>query len=373
LIIANQELVFQNEEKEKRAAELIVANKELAFQNEEKEKRAAELIIANQELVFQNQEKEKRADELSIANTELAFQNDEKEKRAAELIIANHELVFQNDEKEKRAAELIIANRELVFQNEEKEKRAAELIAANRELVAFTYISSHDLQEPMRKIQTFSSRLLETEHENLSEKGKDYFNRMHASANRMQQLLKDLLAFSGVNSGELKFETTDLKSLMEEVKNDFKERIEAIHATIEINHLGSANIVPIQFRQLVQNLLDNALKFSKPDRPPHIIVQSKVPRGSELYKEKMMALPLRRLSADRSYCHITFSDNGIGFEPEFKELIFEVFQRLHSKKDYEGTGIGLAIVKKIVENHNGIITATSELDKGATFDIYIPN
>ncbi len=374
LIVANKELSFQNDEKEKRAAELSIANKELHFQNKEKEKRAEELGIANTELAFQNDEKEKRAAELIVANKELAFQNEEKEKRAAELIIANEELVFQNKEKESRAAELIIANRELIFQNEEKEKRAAELIIANKELVAFTYISSHDLQEPMRKIQTFAGRLLETEHQNLSETGQDYFKRMQSAANRMQLLLTDLLAFSRVNSGELKFETTDLKSLVEEVENDFKERIEAIHATFEIKQLGTANIVPIQFRQLIQNLLGNALKFSKPDKAPHIIVSSKIARGSELYKEKMMALPqLKKLSPDRSYCHITFTDNGIGFEPEFKEQIFEVFQRLHSKSEYEGTGIGLAIVKKIVENHNGIITATSELDKGATFDIYILN
>ncbi len=123
----NKELVFQNDEKEKRAAELIIANKELVFQNDEKEKRAAELIIANKELVFQNDEKEKRAAELIVANRELLFQNEEKEKRAAEMIVANNELVFQNNEKEKRAAELIVANRELLFQNEEKEKRAAEL------------------------------------------------------------------------------------------------------------------------------------------------------------------------------------------------------------------------------------------------------
>ena len=134
LFIANQELLFQNEEKEKRAAELVVANKELVFQNEEKEKRAAELILANKELLFQNEEKEKRAAELVIANKELAFQNEEKEKRAAELILANKELLFQNEEKEKRAAELVLANKELAFQNEEKEKRAAELVLANKEL-----------------------------------------------------------------------------------------------------------------------------------------------------------------------------------------------------------------------------------------------
>ena len=339
----------------------------------ESKKRATELVIANRELAFQKKEKGKRAAELIIANRELIFQNDEKEKRAAELIIANQELVFQNNEKEKRAAELIIANRELVFQNEEKEKRAAELSIANKELVAFTYISSHDLQEPMRKIQTFASRLLETEHHNLSDAGKDYFQRMQASANRMQQLLKDLLAFSRVNSGTLKFENTDMQRLVEEVKSDFKETIDCVNATFEINNLGQANIVPIQFRQLIQNLIGNALKFSRPDKSPHIIVKSEIARGSEFYKEKMMAIPqLRKLSPDRSYYHMMFSDNGIGFEPEFKEQIFEVFQRLHSKDEYEGTGIGLAIVKKIVENHNGIIIATSELNKGATFHIYLP-
>ena len=135
LVIANKELAFQNDEKEKRAAELVVANKELAFQNDEKEKRADELIVANKELAFQNDEKEKRADELIVANKELAFQNDEKEKRADELILANKELAFQNDEKEKRAAELVIANKELAFQNDEKEKRAAELVIANKELI----------------------------------------------------------------------------------------------------------------------------------------------------------------------------------------------------------------------------------------------
>ena len=135
LRIANKELIFQNEEKEKRAAELVIANKELLFQNEEKEKRAAELIIANKELLFQNEEKEKRAAELIIANKELIFQNEEKERRAAELIIANKELLFQEEEKEKRAAELVITDKKLVFQNEEKERRAAELIIANKELV----------------------------------------------------------------------------------------------------------------------------------------------------------------------------------------------------------------------------------------------
>jgi signal transduction histidine kinase len=362
--IANKELVFQNNEKEKRAAELGIANKELVFQNNEKEKRAAELIIANKELVFQNEEKEKRAAELIIANKELAFQNDEKEKRAAELIIANKELAFQNEEKEKRAAELIIANKELAFQNEEKEKRAAELIIANKELLAFTYISSHDLQEPLRKIQTFVTIILENENKNLSEKGKYNFQRMQLAAGRMQQLIDDLLSFSRINTTDHKFEKTDLRVIIEEVKTELKDTIQEKHATIEATELCSANIITFQFRQLIYNLISNALKFSKPNTPSHIIIKSKIVKGSKLNNTK--------LSPEKSYCYITVKDNGIGFEPHFSERIFEVFQKLHGKDVYAGTGIGLAIVKKIVENHNGIITATSELNQGATFDIYIP-
>ncbi len=362
LSIANTELAFQNDEKEKRAAELSIANVELAFQNHEKENRAAELSIANVELAFQNNEKEKRAAELSIANTELAFQNDEKEKRAAELGIANKKLVFENEEKGKRAAELIIANKELAFQDEEKGKRAEELIIANKELLAFTYISSHDLQEPLRKIQTFVSIILENE--NLSENGKYNFQRMQLAAGRMQQLIDDLLAFSRINTTDHEFEKADLNIIVAEVKADLKDTIKQKRATIEATELCAANIIPFQFRQLMYNLISNALKFSRPDIPSHLIIKSKIEKGSELNNEK--------LSPEKTYCHITVKDNGIGFESHFSERIFGVFQKLHGKDVYAGTGIGLAIVKKIVENHNGIITATSELNKGATFDIYIP-
>ena len=328
------------------------------------QKWAKDLRIANKELAFQNNEKEKRAAELGIANKELAFQNDEKEKRAAELDIANKELVFQNDEKEKRAAELDIANKELAFQNEEKEKRAAELSIANKELLAFTYISSHDLQEPLRKIQTFVTIILENEFENLSENGKYNFQRMQLAAGRMQQLIDDLLAFSRISTTELNFEKTNLNSIIDEVKNELRDTIHENHATIEAIELCSANIIAFQFRQLMYNLISNALKFSKPNVPSHIIVKSRIVKGNTLNIDK--------LSPEKNYCHITVKDNGIGFEPHFSERIFEVFQKLHGKEVYAGTGIGLAIVKKIVENHNGIIIATGELNKGAQFDIYIP-
>ncbi len=377
--IANKELIFQNIEKEKRAIELGIANKELVFQNKEKERRAVELDIANKELVFQNEEKEKRAEEkeiraaeLIIANKELAFQNEEKEKLAAELIIANKELAFQNEEKEKRAAELDIANKELAFQNEEKGKRAAELIIANKELLAFTYVSSHDLQEPLRKIQTFVTIILDNEHKNLSEEGKYNFQRMQIAAKRMQQLIDDLLAFSRINTTELKFEKIDLNIIIEEIKSELKDTIQEKYATIESAELCPANIITFQFRQLMYNLISNALKFSNPDIPSHIVITCKSVNGNEI-NNTLQSKKQNNLSPEKQYCHITVKDNGIGFEPHFSERIFEVFQKLHSKDVYGGTGIGLAIVKKIVENHNGFIIATSELNKGAKFDIYIPN
>ncbi len=349
---------------QKWAKNLRIANEELIFQNDEKEKRAAEFGIANKKLVFENEEKEKRAAELVVANKELAFQNEEKEKRAAELVVANKELAFQNEEKEKRAAELIIANKELAFQNEEKEKRAAELIIANKELLAFTYISSHDLQEPLRKIQTFVTILLENENDNLSENGKYNFERMKLAASRMQLLIDDLLAFSRVATTELTFEKTELNFIIDEVKAELRDTILEKKATIVAKKIGTANIIPFQFRQLLYNLISNALKFSNPDIPSHIIIDSKIIKGINLNNSK--------LSPEKNYYHISVSDNGIGFEPQFSERIFEVFQKLHGKEVYSGTGIGLAIVKKIVENHNGIITASGKLKNGARFDIYIP-
>ena len=356
LIIANNELTIQKEENRKRAEELVIANKEMVFQDDEKGKRAAELGIANTE-------KGKRAEELGIANIELAFQVEEKGKRAEELSIANKELIFQNEEKEKRAAELIIANKELAYQNEEKEKRAEELIIANKELLAFTYISSHDLQEPLRKIQTFVSIILDNE--KLSENGKYNFERIQFSAGRMQLLIDDLLAFSRIATTELKFEKTELSIILEEVKEDLKDTILEKNATIEALELCAANIIPFQFRQLMYNLISNSIKFSQPEIPLITTIKSSIVKGSKLNIEK--------ISPEKNYCHIIITDNGIGFEPHFSERIFGVFQKLHGKDIYAGTGIGLAIVKKIVENHNGIITATGELNHGATFDIYIPD
>ncbi len=363
LILANRELAFHNEEKGNRAAELILANRELAFQNEEKEKRAAALILANKELAFQNEEKEKRAAELILANRELAFQNEEKEKRAAELILANRELAFQNEEKENRAAELILTNKDLAIQNQEIEKRTAELIFANKELESFTYISSHDLQEPLRQIQTFASRINVNE-KDLSEKNRDYFVRIQHAAHRMQTLIADLLAYSRISTDERKFEKVDFREIVENVISEFQEIIDDKKAVIEVCEACETHVIPFQISQMLHNLLGNALKFSKPDSPPHITIYCKTLKGH--------AIPDATYHSEKEYYQVHVSDNGIGFDPQYKSVIFEVFKRLHDKQKIPGTGIGLAIVKKIVENHNGIIMTTSELGQGSSFDIYIP-
>jgi signal transduction histidine kinase len=261
--------------------------------------------------------------------------------------------------------ELYLKTLELLVQNDEKEKRAAELIIANKELESFNYISSHDLQEPLRKIQIFSTLLIADEAYNLSDKGKEYVLKIEDAANRMRTLIDDLLTYSRTTISERKFETTSLTPIMEAVKNYFKEIINAKQAIIETDAMCDAHIIPFQFHQLMHNLIGNALKFSNPGRPPHIIIHSRNIKGSKVKDQ--------RLLSEKEYCHITVTDNGIGFAPKYKDHIFEIFKRLHDKEKISGTGIGLTIAKKIVENHKGIIIATGELNKGASFDIYIPS
>lgn len=246
----------------------------------------------------------------------------------------------------------------------ELEQKNQELEKMNQELQSFAYISSHDLQEPLRKIQTFATQIMEKESDNLSDYGKDKFQRMQNAAQRMQTLINDLLSYSKTNIQERIFEKTNIGKIVNEVKEDLKEEIEQKNAKIESSENCEANIIPFQLRQLLYNLVSNSLKFSNPENQIVIKIKSEIAKGSTLNNEKLIP--------EKNYCHIKIEDNGIGFEQQYSSKIFEVFQRLHGKLEYTGTGIGLAIVKKIVDNHNGIITAKGELNKGATFDIYIP-
>jgi two-component system, chemotaxis family, CheB/CheR fusion protein len=264
-----------------------------------------------------------------------------------------------------RTNELSLANESMWHKNEE-------LARMNRELASFSYVASHDLQEPLRKIQTFAGLILKKEYEVLSASGKDYFQRMHHAASRMQTLIEDLLVYSHSSITERKFERTDLSQIVEEVKFELKDAMIEKSAVIESFGLGEAWVNPFQFRQVINNLAGNALKFSKPGVPAKITIIGETKNGKQCENENS-ALLKGRLLADKNYFHINFHDNGIGFDQQYQERIFVVFQRLHGKEQYPGTGIGLAIVKKIIENHNGIITARSEAGKGARFDIYIPD
>ncbi|MBC7694526.1 MAG: PAS domain-containing protein [Burkholderiales bacterium] len=267
---------------------------------------------------------------------------------------------------EKQELEAIISERTAALEQSYKtlEEKNTFLERMNKELETFTYVSSHDLQEPLRKIKNFASCLLLEEKHNLSRPGKNYLVRMRETVNRMQMLIEDLLAYSRVKSKGHVFEKTNLNDLVHEVKEEFKELLKEKKAVIKSDDLCDVKIIRFQFRQLFQNLISNSLKFSHPKRFPVIHIKSKIIAGS--------LLPSGMLLPEVKYCHITYTDNGIGFDPKYKERIFEVFQRLHEYEEFKGTGIGLAICKRIIESHNGAITANGILNKGVTFDIYIP-
>jgi signal transduction histidine kinase/CHASE3 domain sensor protein len=244
------------------------------------------------------------------------------------------------------------------------EQQNMDLEASNKELVAFNYAASHDLQEPLRKIQTFVSRLSERDNENLSEAGKEYMERINSSVERMRILIEDLLQYSRTTKTEKVFEDTDLNDLLENAKVDLAQTIEEKSAKIQSQPLPELKVIPFQIQQLFYNLINNSLKYSLSDKVPEIKISCKkvVAADEEL-------LPIK---SKNKFYKITFKDNGIGFEQEYAEKIFILFNRLHNKNDYAGTGIGLAICKKIVENHRGFIFAVGKPNAGATFTIFLP-
>ncbi len=230
------------------------------------------------------------------------------------------------------------------------------LEAANRDLDRFAFMASHDLQEPLRKIRTFGDRLASKYKDMIDEDGKKYFERMQKAAHRMQLLIQDILTFSKISTREKEFIECDLNAILNDVLNELESSMKEKNAMIDISILPSLHANPVLMRPLFFNLISNALKYSRPDAIPHIRVRT----------DKDEQLEGAR------YCRIFFEDNGIGFDQRYSEQIFRMFTRLHQDKNIEGTGIGLALCKKIVEEHNGFITARSKINEGSTFIVSLP-
>ncbi len=299
-----------------------------------------------------------QTDMLQASNTELS--NEIAERQRAEQALRQAKAGLEQRVVE-RTATLKATNVQLELEIDERrqaEKRlqrfAAQLERSNRELQDFAYVASHDLQEPLRKIQTFGDRLEQLLGDQLDPQGHDYFERLQHASKRMQILIADLLTLAQVTTKAQPFIPVDLTEIVHEVVADLDIYIEQLVGRVDIAPLPTIHADPLQMRQLFQNLIGNALKFHQPDQPPIVCIQ---------------AYPDRQQTA----CRIGISDNGIGFDTQYRDRIFAMFQRLHGRHTHEGTGIGLAICRKIVERHNGHITADSLLGQGTTFVVTLPS
>ncbi len=239
-----------------------------------------------------------------------------------------------------------------------------ELQRTNLNLSQFAYVASHDLQEPLRKIQAFGDLLFKRNAAQLDEAGTERVRRMQDAAERMSGLIKDLLEYSRVSSYRETFAPVELNPLLASVRSDLAVLIREKKGSLHADPLPTVNGDATQLRQVLQNLLSNALKFSRPDVPPVVEIRCRVVPGAEA---KGLSL-----APDAVFYEISFSDNGIGFDETYADRIFEAFQRLHGRGDYPGTGIGLAIVRKVAENHHGGVSVSSRVGEGATFRVYLP-
>jgi len=235
---------------------------------------------------------------------------------------------------------------------------------SNQELEQFAYIASHDMQEPLRKVVTYTN-MLENTLGLIEERSKNYIEKITASTTRMSQLIKDVLNFSRLSKAGETFVPIDLNMVMESITTDFELLIEQKKATINITHLPNIEAVPLQMHQLFSNLISNSLKFTRWEIPPVVNITSKLLSNQEKSEYGLQW-------QERNYFIITVEDNGIGFKQEHAQHIFNIFQRLHIKTEYSGTGIGLALCKKIVQNHEGEILAESNRENGAIFKIILP-
>jgi signal transduction histidine kinase len=245
------------------------------------------------------------------------------------------------------------------------EQKINETNAYNIELEQIAFATSHDLQEPLRRIRTFSDRLVWKYHDQLNEEGKMILSRIDYSARRMQGLIEDLMNFANlVRSGE-RLATVDANLLIKSVIETLKPEIEQKKAMIHVGQLPSITGFREQLFLMFKALIHNAIKFSKPGIPPVVTIQCVKTAGTDLTH-------IDKKLAKKEFIRISIQDNGIGFSNEFNQKIFLIFQRLHADSEYEGKGIGLAIVERVMTNHNGYVIATAQLDKGALFNLYFP-
>lgn len=245
------------------------------------------------------------------------------------------------------------------------EKRAIELESINKELELFAYAASHDLQEPLRKLRAFGDRLKQKYEDKLDAQGQDYLSRMDNASERMQNLIEDILAYSRLSRNKDNRENISLNSLMREVISDLENIVEAKGIEVIIDDLPEIEAVSTQLRQLFQNLLSNAFKFTREGVKPKVEITSRIAFGRNLpWKAELEDLT--------NYVVIDIKDNGIGFETQFADKIFIMFQRLHGRSEFSGTGIGLALCKKIAENHHGIIKTSSVEGEGSIFSVILP-
>ncbi len=243
---------------------------------------------------------------------------------------------------------------------EQAQRYAAELQSSNRALEQFASVASHDLQEPLRKIQAFGDRLATGYRAQLGERGQDYIDRMRAAAARMRKLIDDLLSYSRIATRSRPLQMVNLQQVAREVLDDLDERVRQTGGCVEVGALPTLPADPLQMRQLLQNLVANALKFHRPQQPPVVAVSARLEPDSA-----------ENSRAGERWI-ISVCDNGVGFEPAYAQRIFDLFQRLHGRDEYEGTGMGLAICKKIAERHGGSIAAHGAPGQGARFDVTLP-
>ena len=255
------------------------------------------------------------------------------------------------------------SKKELLQLNESLKQKNFELRMMNEQLSTFAFVASHDLREPLRKIQVFTNSILDSEHGKFSPRGREYFERILASIGRMGSMIDDILSFSRINANGRAFERVDMNEVLQVVLGDLQETIQEKEARITVDSMPEYFGNRSQLQQLFQNFLTNAIKFHQPGVPPIISVTGGIVPGKEIDHPAVRS--------EKNFFQIRIADNGIGFEEQYYSKIFQMFQRLHGVSQYSGTGMGLAICKKVVENHDGFITVQSEPGTGSVFTCYL--